>query len=74
MSELLEAFRTAVRLIVTLDPELAEIVALSLRVSLSALVIATLLALPIGAAIVPGAIMLPFGRIARQVPVHCPAE
>jgi hypothetical protein len=32
------------------------------------------LALPIGAAIVPGAIMLPFGRIARQVPVHCPAE
>jgi tungstate transport system permease protein len=51
MSELLEAFRTAVRLIVSLDPELAEIVALSLRVSLSALVVATVLALPIGAVV-----------------------
>jgi len=51
MSELLEAFRTAVRLIVSLDPELAEIVGLSLRVSLSALAIATVLALPIGAVV-----------------------
>jgi len=62
MSELLEAFRTAVRLIVTLDPELAEIVALSLRVSLSALVIATLLALPIGASI--GILRFPGRRLA----------
>jgi len=62
MSELLEAFRTAVRLIVTLDPELAEIVALSLRVSLSALVIATLLALPIGATI--GILRFPGRRLA----------
>jgi tungstate transport system permease protein len=51
MNELLEAFRTAVRLIASLDPELAEIVGLSLRVSLSALSIATVLALPIGAVV-----------------------
>jgi tungstate transport system permease protein len=62
MSELLEAFRTAVRLIVTLDPALAEIVGLSLRVSLSALVIATLLALPIGASV--GILRFPGRRLA----------
>ena len=62
MSELLEAFQTAVRLIVTLDSELAEIVALSLRVSLSALVIATLLALPIGATV--GILRFPGRRLA----------
>lgn len=62
MSELLEAFRTAVRLIVSLDPALAEIVGLSLRVSLSALVIATLLALPIGASV--GILRFPGRRLA----------
>jgi tungstate transport system permease protein len=62
MSELLEAFRTAVRLIVSLDPELAEIVGLSLRVSLSALAIATLLALPIGATV--GILRFPGRRLA----------
>jgi tungstate transport system permease protein len=62
MSELLEAFRTAIRLIATLDPELAEIVVLSLRVSLSALVIAMLLALPIGATI--GILRFPGRRLA----------
>jgi len=62
MSELLEAFRTALRLIVSLDPGLAEIVALSLRVSLSALVIATLLALPIGATV--GILRFPGRRLA----------
>lgn len=62
MSELLEAFRTAIRLIVTLDPGLAEIVALSLRVSLSALLIATLLALPIGATV--GILRFPGRRLA----------
>jgi tungstate transport system permease protein len=62
MSEMLEALRTAVRLIATLDPELAEIVGLSLRVSLSALVIATLLALPLGASI--GILRFPGRRLA----------
>ena len=51
MSELVGAFRTALRLIVSFDPELAEIVALSLRVSLSAVALAALLALPLGAAL-----------------------
>jgi tungstate transport system permease protein len=49
MEDLFEAFRTALRLIVELDAELVEIVALSLRVSLSALVLATLVGLPLGA-------------------------
>jgi tungstate transport system permease protein len=62
MGELLEAFRTALRLIVSLDPELAEIVGLSLRVSLSALVIATLLALPLGASV--GILRFPGRRLA----------
>ncbi len=62
MSELLEAFGTAVRLIVSVDPELAEIVGLSMRVSLSALVIATLLALPIGAGV--GILRFPGRRLA----------
>ncbi len=51
MSELVGAFWTALRLIVSFDPELAEIVALSLRVSLSAVALAALLALPLGAAL-----------------------
>ena len=51
MSDLLEAFRNAFRLIVALDPDLVEIVILSLEVSGSALVLATLLGLPFGAAI-----------------------
>ena len=51
MSELIGAFQTALRLIVSFDPELAEIVALSLRVSLSAVALAALLALPLGAAL-----------------------
>jgi tungstate transport system permease protein len=62
MSELLEAFGTAARLIVSVDPELAEIVGLSMRVSLSALVIATLLALPIGASV--GILRFPGRRLA----------
>ncbi len=62
MSELLEAFGTAARLIASVDPELAEIVGLSMRVSLSALVIATLLALPIGASV--GILRFPGRRLA----------
>lgn len=62
MNELLEAFRTAIRLIATLDPQLLEIVVLSMRVSLSALVFSTLLALPIGASI--GILRFPGRRLA----------
>ena len=46
-----DAFATAARLIAGLDPQLIEIVALSLRVSLSAVALATLLGMPLGAAI-----------------------
>lgn len=49
MAEIQEAFRTAFRLIASLDPDLVEIVGLSLRVSLSALALSALLGLPLGA-------------------------
>ncbi|MCG8509611.1 MAG: ABC transporter permease [Rhodospirillales bacterium] len=45
-----QALSTAVSLIVQLDPDLAEIVALSLRVSLTAVAVAALIGLPFGAA------------------------
>ncbi|MDJ0869487.1 MAG: ABC transporter permease [Myxococcota bacterium] len=51
MGDLAEAFRTAARLIVELDPALVEIVALSLRVSGLALVLAAAIGLPLGALI-----------------------
>jgi tungstate transport system permease protein len=44
-----EAFSTAVHLIITLNADLIEIVALSLRVSLTAVVLSTLIGLPVGA-------------------------
>jgi len=49
MAELSAAFRSAFVLIVSLDPELLEIVGLSLRVSLSALLLASLGGIPLGA-------------------------
>jgi tungstate transport system permease protein len=51
METILDALRDAGRLLVAVDPKLVEIVALSLKVSLSAVVLATALALPLGAAI-----------------------
>jgi tungstate transport system permease protein len=45
------AFAAALGLVVTLDPALAEIVLLSLRVSLTAVLIAGLIGLPLGAAV-----------------------
>lgn len=45
------AFREALAMIGQLDPQLVEIVLLSLRVSLTAVVLATLVGLPLGAAI-----------------------
>jgi tungstate transport system permease protein len=49
-----EALGTALNLLADLDPKLVEIVLLSLSVSLTAVAIATLLGLPLGAAIAVG--------------------
>jgi tungstate transport system permease protein len=51
MTDFGDAFATAFRLIAGLDPDLMEIVLLSLRVSLTAVGLATLLGLPLGAAV-----------------------
>ncbi len=51
MNDFGEAFAAAFWLIATLDPDLYEIVLLSLRVSLTAVLLATLLGLPLGAAV-----------------------
>jgi tungstate transport system permease protein len=51
MSDLLQAFRTALKLIVTLDPSLIEIVLLSLRVSLFAVAIASAIGFALGGAL-----------------------
>jgi tungstate transport system permease protein len=51
MQDFGEAFVLAFRLVVTADPDLLEIVLLSLRVSLSAVVLACLFGLPLGAAV-----------------------
>ena len=51
MNELSTALQTAFELIVSLDTDLAEIVGLSLYVSLTAVVIAAVIGLPVGAAI-----------------------
>ena len=49
-----EALAVALRLVVTLDPGLVDIVLLSIEVSLSAVAAASLLGLPLGAAIAVG--------------------
>ncbi len=51
MSDLGTAFVTAAQLIVGMDPDLLEIVSLSLRVSLTAVLLAALIGLPFGAAV-----------------------
>jgi tungstate transport system permease protein len=51
MQDLWEAFGTALRLLVQFDSELMEIVALSLRVSLGAVLFAAIVGLPLGAAV-----------------------
>jgi tungstate transport system permease protein len=48
MADFLQAFHTALRLIVTFDPELVEIVLLSLRVSLFAVAIASVIGFGLG--------------------------
>jgi tungstate transport system permease protein len=49
MNEFSNAFQTALQLLVEMDPGLFEIVLLSLRVSLSAVILAAVFALPLGA-------------------------
>lgn len=51
MGEIEGALLTAARLIITLDPDLAEIIGLSLRVSLSAVAVATVIGVPLGGAL-----------------------
>jgi tungstate transport system permease protein len=51
MTDFIDAFRRAIGLIVTLDPNLVEILILSLKVSLSAVMIASLLGFAIGGAL-----------------------
>jgi tungstate transport system permease protein len=51
MRSLIDAFSTAIHLLVTFDSDLVEIVVLSLKVSLSAVLLAALVGLPVGAGI-----------------------
>ena len=51
MTDFIDAFRRAVGLILTLDPSLVEILVLSLKVSLSAVAIASLLGFAMGGAL-----------------------
>lgn len=51
MQDFGEAFRLAFGLVVTADPDLLEIIVLSLRVSLTAVAVACLIGLPVGAVI-----------------------
>ena len=51
MADFLQAFHTALRLIVTVDPRLVEIVLLSLRVSLLAVAIASVIGFALGGAL-----------------------
>ncbi len=51
MYEIVEGFLEAVRLIVTLDPDVMAIAARSIVISLTATIIASLIAVPLGAAI-----------------------
>ena len=51
MGDIFSALATAAELVISLDPALVEIVALSLKVSLSAVFIAALVGLPLGATV-----------------------
>ncbi len=66
MEDMMSAMSEAARLIAGLDRDLVDIVALSLQVSLSAVLIATLIGMPLGA--------LPGGRPLSRPPMadrHC---
>ncbi|MEX2479694.1 MAG: ABC transporter permease [Gammaproteobacteria bacterium] len=69
------AFSTAIQLILSADPVLAEIVALSLRVTLSAVLVSCLIGLPLGAALAlsrfpgRGAVIIVFNALMGLPPV-----
>jgi tungstate transport system permease protein len=69
------AFSTALQLIVSADPALAQIVSLSLRVTLSAVLVSCLIGLPLGAALAlarfpgRGAIIVLFNALMGLPPV-----
>lgn len=69
------AFATAIQLILSADPVLAEIVALSLRVTLSAVFVSCLIGLPLGAALAlarfpgRGAVVIAFNALMGLPPV-----
>ncbi len=67
MQEIATSFKIAFNLIVGLDAELVEIVALSLRVSLTAVAIALCIGMPLGAALAIGRFR---GRFALTVVVN----
>ena len=67
MQEIGGAFAEAFRLVFTLDPDLREIVALSLQVSLGAVAVAALIGMPLGAAL---AVMRFPGRGAAVVTIN----
>ena len=54
MQDLADSGRLALALVLSLDPDLVEIVGLSLRVSLSAVAVAALVGMPLGAALALG--------------------
>ena len=56
MTDLTTSLSVAFNLIISLDPDLVEIILLSLRVSLVAVVISSMIGLPLGAAIAIGRI------------------
>ena len=62
MHDVSEAFATALHLIASLDADLLEIVGLSLRVSLTAVLVAALIGLPLGTAV--AALRFPGRRVA----------
>ena len=51
MQDFALAFADAMRLVIGLDPDLMEIISLSLEVSLAAVLLAALIGLPVGAAL-----------------------
>ena len=69
------AFSTAIQLILSADPVLADIVALSLRVTLSAVIVSCLIGLPLGAALAlsrfpgRGAVIVVFNALMGLPPV-----
>ena len=58
MQSIIEGFAAAFRLIITLNPELLRIILLSLQVSGTALILATVLGLPVGAFLALGRVPL----------------